>query len=210
MTEIDFLPGWYIAARTRREDFAFRGVYLGAVLAAMAVLGGIRFVQTVSAEKAVVNLRSQLDPTTLTAGSEAHSSLMSLRTRWSETDRRRKLLEEAQGGAPVHAILAELSGLMPEAAVMSSVQLIEATRFQPPKPLAPESKTAEAGVNPSGAGRLEIQGWAPSDGQVGHLLSRMGESRAFAEVKLGYSKPVIVEGREAREFKLACRLPAFE
>ncbi len=57
---------------------------------------------------------------------------------------------------------------------------------------------------------LEITGWASSDVNVGAFMSNVAESALFRDVTLTYSRPVVVKGRAAREFKLTCVFPQFE
>lgn len=202
MKELDLIPAWYLEARTQRRDRVIRAAYLAAVVAAMAALSVVRQAQNAAAADALVGMKRGLEHEQRTDG-----SLAALRARWTGLERRGRLLAEADGGAPAYAIIAELSKLMPEATILTGLDLADIRWPDSPGTNLPAGTIAAPGPR---QGRLAVRGVAASDNQVGRLMADLGHCAVFANVALKYSKPVQVEGREARSFELACGIPSFE
>lgn len=212
MREIDFRPEKYRMSRKRKRDRVIRATLLG-ILAVELILGSVGTrIRTAAAREDVVKLRGEFE-----SQAEVLRGLDDLLTDMGELRSRRQLLSDVAGGAPVHSMLAELSHMMPDATVLTEVYLTQERR------IGDASAVTDGGLEPAATppsphskgghkrvGRLEITGWAASDINVGSFMTNMAGSALFRNVRLNYSKPVVVKGRAVREFKLTCGFPQFE
>lgn len=205
MKEIDFRPDWYCVIRKRKRDAVIRASLLGVLAIELGV--GFLAVSTRNAEaqQQLSDLRSALEnqATAFESFGELVIDLSELRTK-------RALLSDVAGGAPVHAILAELSGLMPESLAITAMSYKQHRRIG--------GRVAVEGSTPAKSGTmqmendngLEIKGLAASDGDIGAFMSRMAASSLFTNIALTYSQPIIRGGFPARDFELTCVVPQFE
>ena len=205
MKEIDFVPDWYRTSRRRKRKLMVRAACLGVFAIGMILASAGRHAQTATAAETLAELQNSVE-----SQAEVLETINELEYRLGQLRERRNLLSDVAGGAPLHGVLAELSLLMPEAMVLAQFRVVRGPRIAeagPPETDDPEAdKPAEEDVR----GKFELTGWAASDGSVGSLMTNMARSSLFDEVRLRYSKPVVVNGHEAREFQLISRLPQFE
>ncbi len=205
MKEIDLRPDWYRTSRRRKRNVMIRVTLLG-ILAVELILGSVGIlVQKAAARQEMVELRSGFERQT-----EVLQDLDGLLLQLDGLRKRRELLSDVAGGAPVHCLLAELSRLMPESTVLTEVRLAQQRRIGDANVVEKDGSEHSELSEGEGAGRLEIKGWASSDVNVGVFMSNVAESALFRDVTLTYSQPVVVKGHAAREFKLTCVFPQFE
>lgn len=206
MKQIDLLPNWYRASRRRKRDLTVRGTLLGVVVVGLSLVWAQRHTATAAAREDLTALEASF------AGqAEVIRSLGELESRLEELSRKQQLLCEVAGGVPVHALVGVMSELMPPAVGLTEIRIAQPGRLAA-APGAAEAPVREGAGSRDGGGEgeLDIQGWAASDVNVGSLMTRMTDSPVFADIRLRYSKPVIVGDRMTREFRLTARIPAFE
>lgn len=205
MKEIDFRPDWYCVARKKKRDAIIRVSFLGV----LAVELGIGFLAVSSrnaqAQQQLSSLRSALENQ-----ATAFESFGELVVDLSELRTKRALLSDVAGGAPVHAMLAELSGLMPDSLAITSVSYKQHRSIAGRVAVERDSSAKSGPMQLEKDNGLEIKGLAASDGDIGALMSRMATSALFTNIALTYSQPVISGGVPARDFELTCDVPQFE
>lgn len=204
MREIDFRPNWYCVIRKRRRDTVIRACLLG-VLALELGLGLL----TVSSRKAEAKQQLASLHHAIKNQATVFQDLGELVVNLDELQAKRVLLSDVAGGAPVHAILAELSLLMPDSLALRELHYKQHRRIGD----AASTETPPTGGNGALAeseNELEVTGLGVTDGDIGLLMSRMAASALFGDVALVYSQPVIHENTAAREFRVTCTVPQFE
>ncbi|MCK4659098.1 MAG: PilN domain-containing protein [Phycisphaerae bacterium] len=211
MKEIDFIPDWYIAQCRRKHSRITQVTFLAILAMTMVLVSAGRHVQVVSARENLAELQAGL--ASREEAVEVLTVLDELETRLDELHAKQLLLIDVAGGAPLHAVLAELSHLMPDAMVLKEVRVKQKPRLT--QPASGEENAVEDSGQTSRScddwdGKVEIAGWAGSGKAVGNLMTNMTRSPLFHEVALRYSKPVVVDSHEAWEFKVTSRLPQFE
>jgi len=205
MKEVDFRPDSYRVGRSRRRNMVIR-VTLLSILAAELVLGSLgSFTQKAAARQEMIEVMDGLE-----SQADVFQEIDGLLSELNGLRQKRELLMDVAGGAPMHRVLAALSHLMPETVVLNGVKVVQKRRIGDTSTVAAEGSKRPASAEKDGVGRLEIAGWAASDVDVGAFMSNMAESALLRNVKLSYSKPVIVKGRAARGFELICEFPQFE
>ena len=203
MTTIDFRPAWYRAEHRHKRETMIRLTILG-VLAVELVLGSLgTFTQKAVARQAVATMRESLRDQ-----DETLQHLGDQRIKLDELRKRKGLLSDIAGGVAVHNILAELSAMLPEAAVVTELRLVQARRIGGTIPVV--GAKAHDSVAKDEQGRLEINGWASSNINVGTFMANLSASVLFQDIRLLYSNPAVMNGRTGREFKLTCLFPQYE
>ncbi len=205
MREIDFIPDWYCASRRRKRDLMIRGTLLGIFALALLIVSAGRYAQTAIARENLAQLQVGFE-----SQAEMIQTLTELELRLDELRAKRRLLSDGAGGAPLHGVVAELSHLMPKAMVLTQLHIVRQRRVPDSDPLESEASADAKPAHEDGDGKLLVMGWAASDVNVGSLMTNIARSPVFGDPKLCYSKPVVVNDREAREFRLTSRLPQFE
>lgn len=200
MKEIDFVPQWYRSSQRRRNDLAVRVACLCMLVAAMVAwsIRNLAVVQMAEADTAALqeSYRSQR------ALLDQHAALQH---RLQQLEERRALLQALRGGVRVEQVLAELSHLMPEAMALTNVTLRQHDRLE-----FKHSQGSAPGDRGSSQGLMEVDGLAASHLHVGSFLAALEQSPCFRELEMKYSKPVVREGRQARDFRVLMRMPRFE
>jgi len=207
MKDINLIPDWYRADRRRKRDLILRATCLGTLAAAMLLASAGRYAQTAVAQGDLEKLQAGFE-----CQADVIRALAELKLRLDELHDKQHLLSDVAGGAPLHTVLSELSQLMPQAMVLTRFHITQERRITGAESVR-EGQEEGAETFPATDqldGKIEITGWASSDVNVGSLLTNMAGSEVFCEPRLRYSKPGVVNEREAREFKLAARLPQFE
>lgn len=200
MTPIDFRPSWYRAKFRRKRETMIRLTILG-VLAAELTLGSVgTFTQKAVARQEVAKMQAAL--------SDQEEALHHLGRRQVELDelhQKNRLLSDVSGGVAVHEILAELSGLLPNAAVVTELRLVQTRRIEDVVPAVHGASRGPIAEKEQGA--LEITGWASTNINVGMFMANLSASVLFHNTQLQYSNPATMNGRAGREFKLTCLFP---
>lgn len=205
MKEIDFRPNWYCVIRRRKRNAVIRVSLLG-VLAVELILGSVGIVnQKAAARQEIEGLRDDFE-----RQMEVFKDLDKKLALLDGLHRKRELLSDVSGGAPVHGMLAELSQLMPDDVVLTEVRVNQQRRIRAARGVVEDEAEMPVPSENDGVGRFEITGWASSDVSVGALMTNMANSKLYQDVTLSYSQPVVVKRRVAREFKLTCVFPQFE
>jgi hypothetical protein len=194
MKDLDFLPASFHAARRRRRQRRRNILYVATVIVSLVGLHGINEIRIRAAEASLARLdaaSTSLDP--------KRQQLAGLRARHQVLDHRMTLISRLDDDAPINAVLAEITRYMNEAMALRSVS-IEST-----VPKAPKGGSADP-VLDRGPTRVVLQGVAAHDVQIGQFWGQLRQSPLFAEVELSYTRKTQEQGRQMREFELACTL----
>ncbi len=201
MKEIDFRPDRYRVRRTRKRNVVIRVTFLG-VLAVVLILGSVgAYARKAIARQEMAGLQGDLE-----SQAKVFKGIDAMLVHLDDVRDKRQLLSDVAGGAPLYRVLAELAHAMPDATALTKVHVAQKRKIG-------DTGDLPGGVDATwidGMSKLEVTGWTDLDVNVGRFMARMSESALFRNVRLGYSNPVVVEGREVREFKLTCLFPEFE
>ncbi|MCC7293525.1 MAG: PilN domain-containing protein [Phycisphaerales bacterium] len=226
MRTIDFTPPWYRRA-CATVSARHRAMVLCAGLAAgMVMVGGSGAAQLHWTREQLAHIWET---------SQQHQPLIqrieALRTELAGSQERISRCESLAGGVPSHAILAELSRLVPAGTALTHVELRQPPCAMP-KPMSPSAANdgvldAEPGdetpddltqdmdaeveaPTPASTGRLRVEGVTCTAGDVGRLVDGLSRSPICEHVKLDHSRPGAVQGRSVVAFRISCDVPLFE
>jgi len=200
MTEIDFVPQWYRSSQCRRRDLAVRVTCLCVLAAAMVAWSIHNLAATAAARADLAVLQDSFRSQEILLDQYA-----GLQRRLDELEGQQALLQALRGGARVKQLLAELSHLMPDAMALTDVALNLRDRVE-----AGGQRGSQPSRGDSTPGTVTVKGLAASNVEVGSLLAALDRSPCFREVEMSYSRPVLRDGRQAREFRVVFRVPRFE
>lgn len=204
MNAIDLRPDWYRAQRLQKRHTVIR-VSIFVFLAAELVLGSLgTFTQKAAARQHVATLQDAR-----IAQIETLRTLEGLQVELDGLRKKERLLSDVAGGAPVHAMLAELSGMLPETVVLTALKLSQMRRIGDDQLPVDGGRESTGAVQGAENGRLELTGWASSNAAVGTFMTNVAASLLFQEVRLLYSRPSELKGRVGREFALTCTFPQY-
>ena len=199
MREIDFVPTWYRVSQRHRRDLAMRISCLCVLAGALVAWSARNLAVARGAETDLAAVRQSYE-----LQGDALRQIAALESRLDELKERQTLWYTVRGGARADQFLAELSRLMPEAMMLTRVSLKLDERLPPTATVGGAAPAADL------MGLLEIDGMAAGNAEVGSFHTALVRSPCFQDVQMMYAKPVVRAGRQAREFRLACRLPRFE
>ncbi|HDZ22791.1 hypothetical protein LCGC14_0321060 [marine sediment metagenome] len=205
MTIVDFLPEHIRIQRARRRRLIREGYLLAICLVTMVALGYVRHGRIAQAQGEVALLAER--STTVQAQLSMRADLEA-----QQAELRIKQRIDEHLGSRVSAldILGELQQLTSARLTLTSMT-IHVTEFRLP---------VSSGVDRSGSlrvaskGELElpayrrvrlvVTGLAPSDIDVANFIGQLAASPLFEDVRMGYTKTVVHEHHEAREFQVSC------
>lgn len=208
MTEIDFVPDWYRAKCQRKRNLTIRAMGLGILAIAMVLISVAQYTRIASARKNLARLQYSFE-----SQAEVIQGLNELEYRLSQLREKQSLLSDVAGGAHLYGVLAEFSHLMPDAMMLTEFHIVQEQRIvasSTPEEMENEDPGTAKPPADKKKGKFEVTGLASSDVKVGSLMGNMARSELFDGVRLRYSKSVVVDGLEAREFKLISRLRQFK
>lgn len=195
MKDIDFLPlKYHETVHRRRENRK------NALLCALLVMafGGLHLMNAsrIRTTEAALNV--------LRAGDQSRYAeiqrLRELQTRRQTLQEQEALLERLDDDAPVDAVLAELTRLMPKGMRVKALSI----KVEPVQVVDP--KTAPDPVLDRDATRGSLTGLAVSDVEVGIFFGKLSASPLFGEVSLAFSRDAGPQHPGAREFELGFRV----
>lgn len=205
MENLDFLPE-RIRLQRQRKKRLLKHVYLGLLLIlGVALLGHVRqgLVQTAQAQLDVVNQQYADVQHQVTMRQELEKQIAELHLV--------KRIDDGLGSCvgPLD-LLSEIDRLLPQSVSLMTLD-VEAVQLQTPLIKDAKSGSARATGIRSGskAGtvkrvRLQLSGIAPGDVEVANFIGQLSASPIFEDVNLGYTRPVVIEGCQAREFLASC------
>jgi hypothetical protein len=202
MKHIDFTPASYRERTAQRVSRGRAGRSLTLLIAAMATFSAWKLarVQTVRAQIESIRQAGSAQEPIVNLATAVRLELAGARGR----ERMRDL---AQGGAPMHGVLAELSRCMPQDVWASKLQIEQPTGAIL-LPAAPS--TSRRGSSSEEGRNVVITGYARDESAIGALMTRLTASPVFLDVRMVYSRAVEAGELQGREFELSCRLPVFE
>jgi hypothetical protein len=211
MKEIDFIPQWYKAGRERQQRYKRQYVLMAVMLTVMVSWGFLinGHVSHVSAE--VQEIQTALEKSRLRS-----EQATVLQTRIAEMKEQKSILDKIESRTKITAILGELSYLIGDNVILSSVSLEDE--------LIENSETADAVVSAavvqvSGAQKQDqdqvvpvsltrckvvLAGIAAQPSDAALLISRLEKSDYFDGILLVYSKPKKLKDQDVTEFEIRC------
>lgn len=194
--EIDFLPEWYKSSRRKQMSFHRQYVALG-VLSVMVLV--LHFVVTRSVAQATAAVAAEA-PKALAAEKKL-ARLAEIRSELKELQKQTKVIDEIDSKIRVGSVLAEMSHLIDERIVLSSVEFV-AERFEGGqqsnnergRPAVAvgiaEAKVAANGPPLLGDVRFKviIRGAAAAASDVAGLICKLEDSPYFCQVVPSFSR----------------------
>ena len=208
MREVEFLPERILQQRARRRRLVRQGYLLGVCVAAMGLLAYFNSVRVARARGERVRLCERSEEL-----ARQIEMIAPLESELAELLIKQRIESELGSRTDCTAVLAELCRIMPPNMALVSLDL---------KSMDVQVKSADgggatgsaraSGAAPSGPtrtvrrARLVITGLAPTDVDVANFIGQLSGSCVFEDVKMGYAKTAVVDGRMAREFQASCYL----
>jgi hypothetical protein len=211
MTEIDFIPQWYQAGRSRRlwyqrQVFVICLVAVGAVLWCLAAGRGL----------------SQAQADLTAAYSDFESGIGKIQQRevlasqYSQLKQQAGILDLVIPRTSYSVILAELSCCIGPEVVISKLDIRSEAIVSESAPSASKMKKLNSAAGKTAARPamtqtcIVVTGYAADAKQVAMLISSLEQSTYFFRVIPTYSKNRTLEEREVTEFEIRCVLADFE
>ncbi len=189
----DFTPEWYRQQQLRRRGGVRHVGLIAVMVLAMTSWAVVQAVRLEGVRREVGQLAAARQTQAAAIGQLDAYQADLLAVEASARNGR-----QAVRGVPVHRVLAEFAGLLPDEACLVSLGLT----CDRPGPDAP--------VDAGGERReITMTGWAADDAAIGRLLGRMSAS-CFERPQLRYARPAEVEGHRVREFRIDAALPLFK
>ncbi|MGP1310432.1 MAG: PilN domain-containing protein [Phycisphaerales bacterium] len=104
-------------------------------------------------------------------------------------------------------LLASVARLVPESMTLTSL-LIDQRQSSTSASVRAARRSGEPDPNPTAT--VQISGVTPDDTGIVRLIQALDRSPVFAETSLEYSRPVLIRGVEAREFRVTVVAPLFK
>jgi hypothetical protein len=214
MIEIDFLPEWYDSNRRRQLSFRTQYLALGCAVVVM-VVWHVAVVHKIS------RTRQQLASSPAVQTQSASDEFARLKNQVAELRIKAEQIEALGSRIDVPAVIGELSFLIDEKMVFSSLELV-AEKF---RSVQHEQQKSRRGVRPaadslSGAKspsvgnvrfKITIKGVACDAGDVARLVVALEDSAYFREITSSWRNRTIKntspsEEFEVSEFEIGCYL----
>jgi len=206
MTEIDFLPEWYDSNRRRQLSFRTQYLALGCVVVVMVVW------HLVTVHK-VSRTRQQLAKNAVVQTQNASDEFARLKNQVVELQRKAQQIEGLGSRIDLPAVIGELSFLIDEKMVFSSLELV-AEKF---RSVQHEQQKSRRGVRPaadslSGAKspsvgnvrfKITIKGVACDAGDVARLVVALEDSAYFREITSSWRNRTIKNTSPSEEFEVS-------
>ncbi len=202
MDNIDFLPQRIRDSRRRKKRLQ---AYIALLVLCAVVLTGIGWHRQGKVAEASAQLTAlQEKGQGLTLQNQQRQELES-----QLRDLMLKKKIENKLGCPIgpQMVLAELQQRMPPTVSLNRLDL-EVQEIQPKPAAAPAVRQVAAGIAvcPETIKRLRltITGVAPDDDDLANFIGQLSASPLLEDVNMGYSRNIVVRGKNAREFLATC------
>lgn len=215
MTELDFIPQWYRAVRSRKLWHQRQYVIIGlsVLVIACGLMAAGRSLSLAQAKLSKMNSELESGIVCVQRFRELQSQLERLR----ESE---KILASVSPRTPYAAVLAELSHCVGSNIVLSTLSFQVAPvpqasqdssiRQKPARvQLGTSSSSPRPALNPMQT-ELVLRGVALNGSTVAELIAAMEESVYFSRVVPGFSKNVKLRDCDVAEFEIRCVLADFE
>jgi len=190
MKEFDFLPQSFRDAVRRRRQARKNLIYSFALAGGLVALHLANASQIRSAEAALSALR-------VDGGmwKSARTEVASLESRKNLLQKRGEIISRLEDGAPLDAIIGEITSLLSPSMAISSFTL-EAKRK-----MADDTKD-QTSTESRKTTRVTIAGIAGSDVEIGIFFGRLSACPLFENVTMSFCRETKQSGRTLREFEL--------
>ena len=205
MAIVDFLPEQIRIQRARRRRLIRQGYLLAICLAALTALGYVRHGRIAQAHGEVGLLTER--STTVQAQLAMRADL---EAQQAELLVKQRIDEHLGSRVSALDVLGELQQLTSARLTLTSMT-IHATELRLPVTPGVDRSGSLRVASEGGPElpayrrvRLVLSGLAPSDIDVANFIGQLAASPLFEDVRMGYTKTVVHEHHEAREFQVSC------
>lgn len=217
MNDLDFIPPVFHAAAARRRTCRAQAVWGLAMVVMMSVWSWAHHLKEVRAsadltaareQQALVHDRKRF----LDAQAVEHQKLSS----------RQGVLESLNDAASWVVVLAEISALLPDGAVLTDVSVNAVVDPLIVAPAPPTAATSGGAKGPGGTGAaaavdtmeddeqtlptLRLIGAAPSNLHISAFTAKLGGSPLFRDVQTSYVRDATFGDLKVRQFEVVCRV----
>lgn len=211
MKELDFLPQWYRADRSRKQRRRRYCVLFGLIA---GLVGFWSFIvgQSVGGLKA----QTQEMAATLEQGQQVIQMAMEMDEQIARLSRQTQMLESLTPRTSVSAVLGELSAMACDNVIFSRVTLTLEPIAEAVKPATTTAGVVRLGAAKSEAAsplpstpqrmRITLTGIAAGGADVARLIERLESSVYFENVAPGFSRAKKINDCEATEFEMICTI----
>ncbi len=211
MNEIDFIPQWYKAGRERKQRYIRQYTLMATLFTLMLGWGFVinGHISHVSAEVEEIQ-------TAFEKGRARSEQASDLKTRIVEMEEKATLLDKIESRTQMTAILGEVSYLIGENVILSTLSLQNELIRDPGKKGAfASAAVVQVGgsqkddqddvvpVSPSHY-KMVLTGIAARPADAALLIARLEQTEYFDGVFLVYSKPKKVKDKDVTEFEIRC------
>jgi hypothetical protein len=214
MNELDFIPQWYRAGRSRKlwHQRQYAAIGLVVLLVACGLLAAGRSLSSAQAKLATMRLEFESGIANIQQYRELETELTRLQTN-------ARILETVSPRTPYTAALAELSHCVGANVVLSKLtfqaSLISAdgqksvARQKPGRVQLGAASGTQNTPCPTQTD-LILRGVAANGSVVAELIAAIEQSTYFRQIVPGYSKNIKLQERDVTEFEIRCVLADFE
>jgi hypothetical protein len=208
MKEIDFIPEWYKSGRKRRVSYHRQYMMIGCLVVALLAWSYSAGSFLSAAKGAVEGARSLLQ-----ANEPLGREYAALKDEIKVLTERAEILDRIRTRTPLEAILGELSCLVSDRIVLSSLEFVseplrpEAARTKNAVVIARRQEEENAALPASNnCTRIVLAGIAADASDAAALIAAMEKSIYFCRIIPGYSRNKDVRGYRATEFQITAHV----
>ena len=205
-TEINFVPDWYVSARRRRRNIGRQTAVLGALVLAMSVF----VIQNWRMRDAVALHHKTLAERVQTSEGQVTEVGKLLKAR-AELTRQLKIHRQLYQPVSYSQITGTLAHVMPQAVTLRSLEVRTEQVTVAARATAPAKARAGAAARPATQTypvvTVEIEGIAPSDGEVANFIGALSSAGLFQTVKMIYARQGTHQNLIARQFRIRLEVP---
>ncbi len=211
MSELDFLPDWYLFRLERRHGY-FVFVWLGVCLVgAMGLWFYLVHSQVRQCRADLQQLKAERNTV-----NDQLLKIDKLRAVRDDLTRKSDIARQLHNRPDVIHVSGRLVELAGDDVNLVDMKIVS-EEIKPPSPSAGPSGRSGGRAAPAAPGAvpqdppkvrygLTVTGVAPSDVSIANFIARLSASDAFVDVQMGYTKDVKRSGRLMRQFELTGRL----
>lgn len=208
MNSIDFLPERIRILRARHRQWRRMGYMLAVLIGGLGVLWYFGQTRVRSAEAEVRMLRGS-SVSFLQQKAQRADLEQELQTLKAKQD-----IEQCIGSRlGVQVLLAELQATLPQSITLVRLELESKEQESRADTSRISARAAAASTTPNPKDSVKIRrvhmkltGLAPTDMDVANMIGQLSASPLFEQVRMGFTRNVIIQGRQAREFEASCQI----
>lgn len=203
-TEINFVPDWYVSARRRRRNFGRQT----AVLTALVLVLSVFVIQNWRERDALALYHGSLVERLQSTQGQITEVGKLLRAR-AELSRQLKIHRKLHQPVSYSQITGTLAHLMPQSVTLRSLEVRTEQVTVTAKAAAPAKgrNGARPATQTYPVVTVEIEGIAPSDGEVANFIGALSSAGLFDNVKMIYARQGTHQNLIVRQFRIRLEVP---